>query len=359
MPGRKRKTGENIVGHRKSHERENKKSRVELIAEYHLKLGRLLSQFNNTAHLDINVKMLELAACDNAKAQWFVASCYRYGRGLNVNVKQAFLWARKAARQDYTQAQYYLGYCYETGCGITRKLHRALYWYRKASEENNVGAIKSLARCYRFGIGVDKNDTLTFKWHSVLAKIGDVSEIMRIAYMYLSGDGVKKKHGFALSCCESAAKKGDKHAQNIYGVLLYHGVGTQEADQSLGLEWLFKSAQKKNATAMCNIALHYELKKEDAKSKKWLNKARGYGENILLHKAMAYESGFFYEKDLASALVCYRQLCKDGDLTVKDKIKELRVKIDEQGKGAIDHFSVAVKPEIVINETPSVFRLSM
>ncbi len=69
-----------------------------------------------------------LAMKGNARAQYFIATLYRYGHGKLRDQAQAAEWFRKAAEQGHLESQYHLGLLYRNGEGVKRDRVAAHMW---------------------------------------------------------------------------------------------------------------------------------------------------------------------------------------------------------------------------------------
>jgi len=87
-----------------------------------------------------------LAQKGNPIAQFYLASMYYNGYGIEKNLKTAARWFTKSAMQGNTDAQNSLGYMYEKGIGFSKNRTKAKEWYRKAAELGNEDAKNNLKR---------------------------------------------------------------------------------------------------------------------------------------------------------------------------------------------------------------------
>src|SRR5436305_6550150 len=67
-----------------------------------------------------------------------LAKCYENGEGTEKNLKKAFYWYQKAAKNGNKNAMNNLAICYENGEGTEKNLEKAFYWYQKAAENGKV-----------------------------------------------------------------------------------------------------------------------------------------------------------------------------------------------------------------------------
>ena len=85
------------------------------------------------------------AELGHAEAQFFLASCYRLGSGVERDEEQVFTWVSRSAAQGFDEAQFGLGMCYHLGEGVQKDDAKAVHWFRKAAEQGHAGAREALA----------------------------------------------------------------------------------------------------------------------------------------------------------------------------------------------------------------------
>ena len=86
------------------------------------------------------------AALNDAPAQYNLAQCYNFGRGVERDPSEAFAWYCKSARQGNYQAQFFVGLFYERGDGGVEQDHKkAAEWYQKAADQGDPKARHHLA----------------------------------------------------------------------------------------------------------------------------------------------------------------------------------------------------------------------
>ncbi|MBQ1200984.1 MAG: PEGA domain-containing protein, partial [Alistipes sp.] len=71
----------------------------------------------------------------------------------------AVQYYHRAALMGYADAQYDLAYCYHYGKGVAQDNYEAAKWYRKSAEQGNASAQCNLGYCYENGLGVTKSIT--------------------------------------------------------------------------------------------------------------------------------------------------------------------------------------------------------
>ena len=79
-----------------------------------------------------------------AVCQHQVGMMYCYGRGVDVDYKQARAWLEKAAVQDYPAAVGQLGAMYANGQGVTPSYRRAREYYERAIELGSSEATEAM-----------------------------------------------------------------------------------------------------------------------------------------------------------------------------------------------------------------------
>ena len=100
---------------------------------------------------------IDAAYNGDAKAQYEIALCYWYGKGVKKDLTQASEWLSKSIEQNYSEAQNFYGKCFLIGDGVKRNYEKAALYFQMASENNSPEAIYNLAACYHKGWGVNQN----------------------------------------------------------------------------------------------------------------------------------------------------------------------------------------------------------
>ncbi|WP_175282124.1 tetratricopeptide repeat protein [Candidatus Odyssella thessalonicensis] len=113
-------------------------------------------------YVDIDLKKAvfwykKAAAQGDCDAQFKLAECYTKGTGTRKNKNQAFQLYREAAEQGHLEAQYTVGRCYAEGRGVAKDLNQAFAWFKKAALSGSEEARYKVGCCYRDGYGVNKD----------------------------------------------------------------------------------------------------------------------------------------------------------------------------------------------------------
>ena len=85
--------------------------------------------------------------CDET-AQFSLALCYHYGKGIEVNPKKAIKWYTVCAKQGNPKAQNNLGQCYLEGFGVKKNITKAKKWFTIAAEQGDPEAQKTLIELF-------------------------------------------------------------------------------------------------------------------------------------------------------------------------------------------------------------------
>ncbi len=98
---------------------------------------------------------IPLAENGDARAQTVIALMYKYGEGVDQNLKTAFSWYLQAAERNYAPAQFHAGTMLADGRGVDKNRKSAIIWLTKAADagferakdkllELNAGSEKSI-----------------------------------------------------------------------------------------------------------------------------------------------------------------------------------------------------------------------
>ncbi|MCW9014807.1 MAG: sel1 repeat family protein [Gammaproteobacteria bacterium] len=100
----------------------------------------------------------KLAEGGNTLAQYKLGTLYEFGVSVEPNVKEATVWYKKAAEDDYTPAILRLTYLEIQQTGFDEAKHSA--WFDKVIKEvqaSEANALILFGQMHRHGIAVDKN----------------------------------------------------------------------------------------------------------------------------------------------------------------------------------------------------------
>jgi len=91
-------------------------------------------------------------------AQYNLAHCYYFEKGVAKDEVEAVRWCRQSADQGFAKAQGFLGVFYVFGKGVAKDEVEAVRWFRKAADQGFAGAQHNLGICYADGIGVARDN---------------------------------------------------------------------------------------------------------------------------------------------------------------------------------------------------------
>lgn len=247
----------------------------------------------------------------HAKAQYNLAVCYEYGKGVSQSDSSALTWYKKAHSQGIPQAkqkieeienkfksqtnnssyssspqkstvaeelfnkgwachqqknysravEYYkqacelnhpvaqnnLGVCYENGLGVPQNNQKAVYWYQKSANQSYDRGLYNLSNCYFYGNGVAQDRTKAAQLAKKAADQGFHEAQNRIGYQYLNGFGVGKNYAEAVKYFNLAAKE-NMHAQYNLAYCYENGLEV-EKNLEIALLWYRKSSNNGYAQA--------------------------------------------------------------------------------------------------------------
>ena len=116
----------------------------------------------------------------NKYGQYNTGRYYQYGFGVGKNISLAIEWYKKSANQGFGKAANMLGEIYEKGynpiisvqsfniddiTSIEANPEEAFYWYKKGQNNDDIAKF-NLARCYELGIGTPKSLFMACKLYS-------------------------------------------------------------------------------------------------------------------------------------------------------------------------------------------------
>ncbi|VGO16593.1 Secretory immunoglobulin A-binding protein EsiB [Pontiella desulfatans] len=141
--------------------------------------SQAMAQYNLALHAH-NLKQYEDAARwfrqaaekESAKAQYYLATYYRDGRGVEKSMEEAVKWYRLAAEQGYAKAQYGLGLRYAKGEGVEKNPKVAAEWILKSAEQGYALAMVAMVYRYEKADGVDEDMDEAMRWYRLAMENG-------------------------------------------------------------------------------------------------------------------------------------------------------------------------------------------
>lgn len=108
------------------------------------------------------------AKAGNAPAQFYLATRYKSGQGVDMNLVEAFNWFKKAADQGISAAQLNVGQMYAEGRGVKQDMNAAKQWLQKAAKQGDNRASYNLALIEERS----QNLSSAYQWYDLASRDG-------------------------------------------------------------------------------------------------------------------------------------------------------------------------------------------
>ena len=225
---------------------------------------------------------------NDADGQYWLAWCFHFGKGVEVDPDKALrLYEQAKANDERTisvmadermdevkdmihernleraqtgdvEAQYnvamYYGFTYTYSKGSDEK---AFEWFAKAAHQNHRDAQFRLAEAYRFGRGVEKSEEGTFEWYTKAADLNHPDAQCNLGYYYQEGDGPAEKDlDKAFELFTKAANQNHGESQVMVGSYYNEGWAVKE-NLEKALEW-YERAKENEDTGLYSVELFIE-----------------------------------------------------------------------------------------------------
>jgi TPR repeat protein len=194
--------------------------------------------------------------------KYLLGVCYSEGLGgLQINMKEAFLWYRLSAEQGYDAAQAVLAACYYEGTGCVKDTVEAFKWYRLAASQGFASAQCNLGICYELGVGCPVKDMFeATKWYKLSAEQGNTVGQYNYATCCELGKGCSVDAFNAVKYYQLAAEQGHFVAQHNLGMMYFNGYANViEQNHDIAFHWIEKSANLGYyAKAQCSLGICFE-----------------------------------------------------------------------------------------------------
>ena len=106
-------------------------------------------------------ELVKKAEEGDAVAQWSLGCCYKDGKGVKINKKEAFEWYTKSAEQGNADAQHEVSHCFQEKAGeymhtpdnlprMEEAMKMAKEWNLKSAEAGNRSAQSEIAHAYYY-----------------------------------------------------------------------------------------------------------------------------------------------------------------------------------------------------------------
>jgi len=135
------------------------------------------------------------ALAGDAVAQNDLGCAYSSGDGVVKNLKEAFMWFERSAKQGNKYGQYNVGRYYQYGWGTIKNINLAIVWYEKSAEQGFGKAANMLGSIYEKGYipyptsrGIPASPEEAFYWYQK-GKNSDEEAKFNLARCYEEGIG--------------------------------------------------------------------------------------------------------------------------------------------------------------------------
>lgn len=189
-------------------------------------------------------KMLAINNKD-AYAMYLKSLIYRYGMGVDRDLKRSFRFEQKADAEGINKnnARVRLAKLYLSGKFIEYNPELALMWLEKAAREDYTPANLLLGEIYHTGNHINRDLDLAKKYTEMAAK-DSIDAAYNLSLLYMETDAnyydLEKSRAWA----EIAAKKGYKPAQTQLGHMYLYGQGGVQSNVK-AFAWLYIANESK------------------------------------------------------------------------------------------------------------------
>lgn len=287
------------------------------------------------------------------EAYWYIAKCYMYGYGTNVNKNIAYPLYQKAAENGVMDAQVFLCQKYfkgdyplpkdyklcakwgeealKQGCKSVRfetayslshtgNHSRAKELYLELANEGNTVAMNN------YGCELDDPKESAI-WFHTAADNGDSYGQWNIARYYKNGTGVEKDIDKAIEYFKKSAEQGTSGAMLDLAKMYRYGDGV-DISGITAIEWYKKAADNDEIDAILAIAEIYsegQIILQDIEiAIHYYKMAAEKGNSTALYKlGELYENGTGVEQNINKAIYWYRKAAIKNNYSAKSALKRL------------------------------------
>lgn len=245
-------------------------------------------------------------------SEQFMAGFMVEGKGLaRHDIREAFRWYSKAAKQGDVRAQLALANMYYNGVGVAQNDEEAIKWYAKAADEGNSKAAESLHYFQKYWERISDEVKAQYTWNTKEVRVGKEQEHFTADRVMNYGFGVPKDDiNEAYKMFAKAAEQGHVQAQYNIGISFLTARGISSNFEKY-IEWMAKAAKHGHAEAQMSLGNYYFTisfsdKSAGEKSGNWYLKAAEQG-----HARAQYVLGKRYKDgDAQSYLAAQKWLLK-------------------------------------------------
>ncbi|WP_415251770.1 hypothetical protein [Sulfurimonas sp.] len=245
-----------------------------------------------------------------------------------------------------------LGQMYEKGYYVDIDIKEAIVWYKKAAQQSDVDSQLSLVHIYK-NVDDVKDDKLALKILLQLARAGNLYAQKSLAYIYMEGKGARQDYKQAMYWSKKAQEQGDAYSCGVIGWIYESGGHGVAKDLRKALDW-FKKGMDRNDTyskeefvklekkieklaeislqqkSVQEYSLGYQYEKGRTRDKNHKQALKHYkisaklgNVNAEFRLAQLYESSEQIPRDYSSALYWYKKAAEHGESLAYYRVSKL------------------------------------
>ncbi len=208
------------------------------------------------------------AAGGDAQAKFLLARAYFRGEGVAKDSAKSRQLLEEAAALGHADAMDGLGFLYNAGEGVPQDEAKAVEWFRKAAEAGSLKGQLDLGLMLRQGKTILLSNDESLMWIKKSADGGFMGAKAVLGRLYFFGDKLQNAdYSKAVPYLREAAEAGDPICQNMMGVALRDGAGT-EKDPAAAEIWFRKAALQNSKKAQSNLAHIMGVQSPEAPNRK-------------------------------------------------------------------------------------------
>ncbi len=171
----------------------------------------------------------ELAAeRGNANAHGSIATIYRLGLDVPVDLDRAAEAVRAGAIAGSSQMRTLMGIFYREGWGVPQSFNEARRWMEIAALTGNVSAMTALGDMYRRGQLGPENHAMALVHYRKAAALGHTDAMNNIGMAYMRGQGVEQDPQHGVTWLSLASEQGNPYAAYQLGRAFLVGWGVEK-----------------------------------------------------------------------------------------------------------------------------------
>jgi TPR repeat protein len=187
--------------------------------------SKYLLQAAQQEHVDSSLQSSQ------ALAQYFIASMYEQGRGLEKSHDKATQFLQIAANNGSPVAQFDLAVLYNDGAGgMSMDKAHACQLFEKAADQGYVRAMNNVGYCYQVGVDRKKDDGKAIEYYTKAAEGGSTRSQRNLGILFGQLGQVEKAY-FWLRVAESS---GDTDEKSFIATAREHLTASQVEQQEKG-----------------------------------------------------------------------------------------------------------------------------